>query len=61
MFLVNFPEILVFTGLVYLLNGMYGVSRGLKGSSDNYFQWTMYFQWCCTLFLMIGVQTWYST
>ena len=60
MFTVSFPEISVFVGLVYLLNGMYGIIRsfGLVPTSENdhSFQIAMAFQYFCTLVLMIIVQ-----
>lgn len=60
MFTVSFPEISIVVGLVYLLNGMYGVVRSLKilGTSpaDHSFQFGIVFQYFCTLVLMIIVQ-----
>jgi hypothetical protein len=60
MFLIWWPEIAVFVGLVYVLNGLYGIYRGLTKCTDHYFAITMWFQLICTLILMIGVQTWYA-
>ena len=60
MFTVTFPEISVFVGLVYLLNGLYGIARSLKivaaDENDHSFQFGMAFQYFCTLVLMIIVQ-----
>ena len=60
MFMVNFPEICVFVGLVYMLNAMYGIYRGLNQQADSYFVMTMWFQLLCTIILMVLVQTSYA-
>mmetsp|Transcript_19277 Transcript_19277/g.29288 ORF Transcript_19277/g.29288 Transcript_19277/m.29288 type:complete len:339 (+) Transcript_19277:82-1098(+) len=60
MFMINFPEINVFVGLLHVLNSVYGIIKGLSPGSDNYFQYSMYVQWICTLVLMVGTQTWYT-
>ena len=60
MFMVNFPEICVFVGLVYMLNAMYGIYRGLNQQTDSYFAMTMWFQLLCTIILMVLVQTSYA-
>uniref|UniRef100_A0A7S1GQX7 Uncharacterized protein n=1 Tax=Cyclophora tenuis TaxID=216820 RepID=A0A7S1GQX7_CYCTE len=60
MFTVSFPEISVVVGLVYILNGLYGLLRSvgvIKASeNDHSFQIGMAFQYICTLVLMIIVQ-----
>lgn len=60
MFLIWFPEISVFVGLVFVLNGLYGMYRGMFKQTDYNFAITMWFQMLCTLILMVGVQTWYA-
>jgi len=63
MFTVTFPEISVFVGLVYLLNGLYGLARALRfidaKSHDHSFQVGIALQYFCTLVLMILVQVAY--
>lgn len=59
MFVVQFPEISVFVGLVYTLNGIFGFARcyGIMATTtDHKFQMTMAFQFLCTIFLMIITQ-----
>jgi len=60
MFVVYFPEISVFVGLVYVLNGLFGLGRYfsvLPSSPDNHtFQFSIGFQYLCTLVLMIITQ-----
>jgi len=63
MFTVTFPEISVFVGLVYVLNGLYGLARAFglipAGPEDHSFQMGIAFQYFCTLVLMILVQVAY--
>ena len=56
MFMVHFPEICVFVGLVYMANAVYGTYRGLTRQTDSYFAVTMWFQLLCTIILMVLVQ-----
>ena len=59
MFVVWFPEISVFVGLIYILNGIFGSARSFGmvfNPNDNTFQMTMAFQYLCTLVLMILTQ-----
>lgn len=61
MFMIHFPEIAVFVGSIYVLNGVFGMYRGLTNKTNNTkFQITMGIQWMCTLFLMVLVQTNYA-
>jgi hypothetical protein len=59
MFTVTFPEISIFVGLIYILNGTFGFFRATlsypKGE-DNTFQYGIAFQYFCTVVLMIVVQ-----
>jgi hypothetical protein len=57
MFMIHFPEIAVFVGLVYILNAGYGMYRGLTKADDHIFSFTMWLQYLCTLLLMVLVQT----
>lgn len=57
MFMVHFPEICVFVGLLYMGNATYGIYRGLTKQADSYFAATMWFQLLCTIILMVLVQT----
>mmetsp|Transcript_4024 Transcript_4024/g.9165 ORF Transcript_4024/g.9165 Transcript_4024/m.9165 type:complete len:124 (+) Transcript_4024:450-821(+) len=63
MFTVTFPEISVFVGLVYVLNGFYGLAPAFwvipAGPEDHSFQMGIAFQYFCTLVLMILVQVAY--
>lgn len=60
MFMIWFPEIAVFIGLIQICNGLYGMYRGLNKVRDNTFAFTMWFQLICILVLMVCVQTWYA-
>jgi hypothetical protein len=60
MFVVHFPEIAVFVGLIFFLNGCYGMYRGIAGVDDHFFSYTMWFQYLCALVLMTLVQTSYA-
>lgn len=61
MFTVTFPEISIFVGLVYILNGMFGFYRAFNrpSANDHTFQYGMAFQYFCTVVLMILVQITY--
>ena len=59
MFTITYPEISIFVGLVYILNGMFGFYRATLGrpsADDHFFQYGMAFQYFCTVVLMIVVQ-----
>lgn len=60
MFLVWFPEINITVGSIYVLNGLYGMYRGMMKSKDSIFAFTMWTQLVCTLILMICVPTWWA-
>jgi hypothetical protein len=64
MFVVNFPGISIFVGLVYLLNGFFGMARAFRlikaGENNHIYQMTMALQYLCTLILMVIVQMSYS-
>lgn len=60
MFMVWWPEIAVFVGLIQICNGLYGMYRGLNKVQDHTFAMTMWFQLLCILLLMICFQTWYA-
>ncbi len=58
-FVVSFPEMSIFVGLVYVLNGMFGVARSYRimaTPEDNTLQLTVAFQFLCTLVLMVITQ-----
>ena len=60
MFTVTFPEISILVGIVYVLNGLYGLARAFglykADEHDHSFQMGIAFQYFCTLVLMILVQ-----
>jgi hypothetical protein len=63
MYMVHFPEISIFVGLVQVLNAFFGMARsfGLStGADDHTFQATMLFNWVCTVSLQIMTQVAYA-
>jgi hypothetical protein len=62
MFVVNFPEISVFCGLVNVLASFYGAARsfGIRASKDdNSYSIIMLFGWICNILLAVMVQVAY--
>lgn len=63
MYIVHFPEISIFVGVVQVLNALFGMARSFgmhSGSNDHIFQATTYFQWLCTVTFQILVQVAYA-
>lgn len=60
MFVVFFPEISVFVGLVFVVNGLWGIMRGMSKPNDHYFAFSMFFQYLCTQVMMVCTQTWWA-
>ena len=56
MFTVTYPEISVTVGLVYLLNGLWGMVRASSNPTDDYFPMSLGFQWVLTVTMMILTQ-----
>ena len=60
MFIVHWPEITVFVGLVQMLTGIFALLRryGImnKGKDDNRLQYSAYFMWICVLSMQILTQ-----
>jgi hypothetical protein len=56
MFTITYPEISVTVGLVYILNGIWGLYRSFTRPTDNYFQMSLAFQYLLTVSLMIVTQ-----
>jgi hypothetical protein len=56
MFTITYPEISVTVGLVYMLNGLWGVGRAYTKPNDDYFPMSLGFQWFLTVALMILTQ-----
>mmetsp|Transcript_20919 Transcript_20919/g.34565 ORF Transcript_20919/g.34565 Transcript_20919/m.34565 type:complete len:368 (+) Transcript_20919:91-1194(+) len=59
MFTITFPEISVTVGLLYVINGIWGMYRGFSNPTDNYFQMSIAMQYLFTISLMICVQIFY--
>jgi hypothetical protein len=63
MYIVHFPEISIFVGVVQVLNALFGMARSFgmhSGANDHIFQATTYFQWLCTVTFQILVQVAYA-
>ena len=63
-YVVSFPEISIFVGLVQLINGVWGMIRSIFGSAhwgpnDNSYPIAIGFQWVCMLVLQIMTQVSY--
>lgn len=63
-YVVSFPEISIFVGLVQLINGLWGMVRSIFsmahwGPNDNSYSIAIAFQWICMLVLQILVQVSY--
>ena len=56
MFTITYPEISVTVGLVYMLNGLWGIFRSYKNPTDDYFPMSLAFQWLLTVTLTILTQ-----
>jgi hypothetical protein len=62
-FVVNFPEISVFCGLVNVLLSLYGVARGcgfFASKDDQSFSVLLLFGWICNITLAVMVQVAYN-
>ena len=61
-FVINFPEITIFVGLVHLLIGVWGLSRQYthRGERDCSYQVGAYTSWILTIVLQVLVQVSYS-
>jgi hypothetical protein len=65
-FVVSFPEISIYVGLLQMINGVWGVARSfdmcmMKDMDMQVFQYSMGFQWLNVLILQIVVQVSYLT
>ena len=59
-YVVFFPEITIFIGLLQLVMGLWGMARRfgylVGGTDDNSYQIAMAFTWCCVLSMMVMTQ-----
>jgi hypothetical protein len=58
-YMVHFPEISIFVGVVQVLNALFGMARSFgmhNGADDHIFQVITYSQWLCTITFQIFVE-----
>ncbi|KAI2494239.1 hypothetical protein MHU86_20296 [Fragilaria crotonensis] len=56
MFTITYPEISVTVGLIYMLNGLWGIFRAYSRPTDDYLPLSLAFQWLLTITLTILTQ-----
>jgi hypothetical protein len=60
MFTISYPEISVAVGIVYVMNGLWGVYRTFTRPTDDYYQMSLALQWFLTISLTILTQIAYQ-
>lgn len=60
LFTISYPEISVTVGIVYVMNGLWGLYRAFTRPTDDYYQMSLALQWFLTVSLTILTQIAYQ-